>query len=324
MQLLGEFQGAIGSKARSIAAAKVYMNKRTSHELPTAWHRVGTRINLRDGAVFVRTEGDLSAGPPILLLHGFPTSCHDYQRVWGRLAARHPLVTLDFLGFGASDKPPAFSYSLFEQADVVLQILARLGLREVHLVAHDMGTSVATELCARRERGLLPISLKSLTLSNGSVLLDLAHLTPAQQILRRPVLGELFARASSYPVFQHTMRSLFGNPDLIDSAELKQMWELIVRADGKARLPRISSYLDERRRFEERWVGALQRLEGVPSLVLWGALDPVAVLPIGERLAKIIPGARLRVLGALGHYPQLEDPGAFAAELLAFLADLPA
>lgn len=284
---------------------------------------MGTRINLRDGAIFVRTEGDLSGQTPILLLHGFPTSCHDYTRVWARLAAHHPLITLDFLGFGASDKPPSFSYSLFEQADVVLQILARLELPEVHLVAHDMGTSVATELCARRERGLLPIRLKSLTLSNGSVLLDLAHLTPAQQILRRPVLGDLFARVSSYPLFQHNMRALFGTPDLIDGSELRQMWELLSRADGKARLPKISSYLDERRRFEERWVGALRRLENTPALVLWGAKDPVAVLPIGEQLGKIIPGARLRVLHELGHYPQLEDPGAFASELLAFLADIP-
>jgi pimeloyl-ACP methyl ester carboxylesterase len=299
------------------------MNKRTSHELPTAWHRVGTRINLQDGAVFVRTEGDLSAGTPLLLLHGFPTSCHDYARVWGRLAAHHPVVTLDFLGFGASDKPLSFSYSLFEQADVVLQIAARLGLREVHLIAHDMGTSVATELCARRERGLLPLTLKSLTLSNGSVLLDLAHLTPAQKILRRPVLGDLFARVSSYAIFQHTMRSLFGTPELINGAELRQMWELMIRADGKARLPKISSYLDERRRFEERWVGALRRLENVPTLVLWGAKDPVAVLAIGEQLGKLIPGARLRILGELGHYPQLEDPGAFAGELLAFLGELP-
>ncbi|MCU0654408.1 MAG: alpha/beta hydrolase [Polyangiaceae bacterium] len=300
------------------------MNKRTSHELPTAWHRTGTRIQLRDGSVFVRTEGDLGARTPVLLLHGFPTSCYDYARVWTRLAAHHPLVTLDFLGFGASDKPVHFSYSLLEQTDVLLQILARLGLTSVHLVAHDMSTSVASELCARRERGLLPIQLRSLTLANGGMLIDLTQLSTAQQILRRPVLGELFARTSSYPLFQHSMRSLFGTPELIDGAELRQLWELLVRADGKARLPQISSYLEERRRFQDRWIGAIQRLEDVPSMVLWGARDPIAVLAIGERLARLIPGARLRVLHELGHYPHLEDPGAFAAELLDFLAGLPA
>lgn len=284
---------------------------------------MGTRIHLRDGAVFVRTEGDLSRQPPLLLLHGFPTSCHDYARVWARLATRHPLITLDFLGFGASDKPVTFGYSIFEQADLVLQILTRLNLREVHLVAHDMGTSVATELCARQERGLLPIRLRSLTLSNGSMLLDLAQLPHVQQLLHRPLLGDMVARVTNYPLFQRTMRSLFGTPELIEASELRAMWELLIRADGRARLPQILSYLDERRRFEDRWIGALRRLEETPVLVLWGAKDPVAVLPIGEQLSKIIPGARLRVLQDLGHYPQLEGPGAFASELLDFLREIP-
>lgn len=297
------------------------MNKRASNDLPTAWHRAGTRLNLRDGAVFVRTEGDLSEGPPVLLLHGFPTSSHDYAKVWARLALRHPLVTLDFLGFGASDKPVDHSYSLFEQADLVLQVASQLGLRAVHLVAHDMGTSVATELCARRERGLLALELRSLTLSNGSVLIDQAHLTRAQKLLRRPVLGDLFARLSSYRTFQGNMRALFGTPELIDEDEIELMWELLCRNDGKARLPQLTSYIEERKRFARRWVGALGRLD-IPALVLWGALDPVAVLPIGEQLGKIIPGARLRVLPTLGHYPQLEDPGAFASEVNDFLRDL--
>jgi len=299
------------------------MNKRASQDLPTAWHRAGARLNLRDGAVFVRTEGDLKAGPPLLLLHGFPTSSHDFSRVWGRLALRHPLVTLDFLGFGASDKPADHGYSLFEQADLVLQAASVLGLHEVHLVAHDMGTSVATELCARRERGLCPLKLRSVTLTNGSVLIDLAHLTTAQQILRRPLLGDLFARLSSYTVFRRSMRELFGTPDLIDDDEIELMWGLVTRAEGRARMPQLIAYIDERKRFHRRWVGALGRLD-LPSLILWGARDPVAVLAIGEGLAKIIPGARLRVLPELGHYPQLEDPGKFASELLSFLGELPA
>ncbi|RYE76895.1 MAG: alpha/beta fold hydrolase, partial [Myxococcales bacterium] len=92
------------------------MNRRTPQDLPTPWHRAGQRLSLPEGDVFVRTEGVLAERPAVLLLHGFPTSSHDFVRVWGRLARVHPLVTLDFLGFGASDKPPTHGYSLFEQA----------------------------------------------------------------------------------------------------------------------------------------------------------------------------------------------------------------
>ncbi|MCC6646925.1 MAG: alpha/beta hydrolase [Polyangiaceae bacterium] len=284
---------------------------------PTEWHGAGTRLPCTDVTVFVRTEGDLTSRPPLVLLHGFPTSCHDFEKVWQRLARDRPLVTLDFVGFGLSDKPADFGYGLHEQADVVVEVLARLGLRRVHLLAHDMGTSVATELLARRERKLLPFSIESLTLSNGSVFVELAHLQPAQHLLRSPLAGA-FSRLASYQVFRRSMRRLFARADALPDAELRVMWRLMERADGLARMPQLISYVDERRRFARRWTGALARLS-LPTLVLWGAKDPVAVLAIAERLARVVPGATLRVMQELGHYPQLEGPDVFAAEVSGFL-----
>ena len=53
------------------------------------------------------------------LLHGFPNSSHDCAKVAPALAERFELLALDFLGFGASDKPPDYAYSLGEQTDLV-------------------------------------------------------------------------------------------------------------------------------------------------------------------------------------------------------------
>jgi pimeloyl-ACP methyl ester carboxylesterase len=296
------------------------MAKADREALPTHWHGQGARMRFTDGSAFVRTEGDLRSGTPLLLLHGFPTSSHDFVRVWARLARKRPLVTLDFFGFGVSDKPQAFGYGLHEQADLVLEVLAKLEVRAVHLLAHDMGTSVATELLARRQRGLLPVRIESLTLTNGSVFVDMAHLAPAQKLLLSPA-GNAFARLSAYPIFRRSMRKLFAQPDSVDEEELRVMWELVKRDDGTLRMPQLIGYVTDRRRFARRWHGALEKLD-MPSLVLWGAHDPVAVLPIAERLAKTIPGTRYRILHDLGHYPQLEGPDAFAAEVEAFLSEL--
>jgi pimeloyl-ACP methyl ester carboxylesterase len=52
---------------------------------------------------------------------------------------------------------------------------------------------------------------------------------------------------------------------------------------------------------------------------VWGALDPIAVLPMAERLASVRPDASLTVLDDVGHYPMLEAPGRFAAAVLAGL-----
>ncbi len=284
----------------------------------TAWHAAGTMLPCVGGRVFVRTEGDVHARPPTLLLHGFPTSSYDYVRAWSRLPP--PLVALDFLGFGMSDKPKDHGYGIFEHADVILEVLSALSIPAVHLVAHDMALSVAAELFARRERRLLPVELLSATLSNGGAFADMARLEPAQHLLMSP-LGGALARLSSERAFRHALRRLVAEPEAIEPGELRTLWALFARADGARIAARTIGYVEERRRFAARWQGALERLE-LPTLVLWGAKDPVAALAVGERLATTVRGATLRVLTHLGHYPQLEGPDAFAGAVADFLRDL--
>jgi pimeloyl-ACP methyl ester carboxylesterase len=85
---------------------------------------------MASGNVFVRSGS--GAGPTVLLLHGFPSSSYDFQSVIARLGQRSWL-TVDFLGFGLSDKPHRHHYGLLEQADIVQQVVAdaAAGLREL-------------------------------------------------------------------------------------------------------------------------------------------------------------------------------------------------
>ena len=57
----------------------------------------------------------------------------------------------------------------------------------------------------------------------------------------------------------------------------------------------------------------------MPTLVLWGRVDKVVPLSIGERLAKDLPRARLVVLDRCGHLPAEEMPDESYAELEKFL-----
>ncbi|MEM9191609.1 MAG: alpha/beta hydrolase [Myxococcota bacterium] len=264
--------------------------------------------------VFTLDEGDRSL-PPLLLLHGFPTSSYDWHRTLDRLTTHHRVLCLDFPGFGFSEKPTDYSYSLFEQADVVEVWLARLGVPSVHVVAHDMGTSVATELVARRRRKLLTFHLQSLLLMNGSVHIAMAQLTPSQLLLRSP-LGPVFVRASTPGIFRAQIRRILARP--VPDREIVAMWSLLCHRHGRERMPQIIRYLEERRRFHRRWVDGLRDLD-VPAHVLWGVEDPVAVPAIGERLAADIPGAALERLAGVGHYPQLEAPEETADSILRFL-----
>lgn len=278
------------------------------------WESEGQYIHVGNRRVFVVEKGHREK-PCVVFLHGFPTSSHDFEALIPHLLPDYRLIFHDHLGFGFSDKPTDYSYSLFEQADVALQIWQKLGVKSAHLVAHDYSTSVATELIARDVRGLLPIAFKSVTLSNGSMYIHLAQLTPSQRVGRMKWVEPLIPKVYGYRLFQAQMRRIFSHPQAVSDEILEAMWAGLKFNDGVSRVPDIQQYLDERSRFFNRWIGSLRDFQ-TPTQVLWGRLDPVAIPAIAEHVAQDLAQSTLTYLEGLGHYPMVENPEAFAQALL--------
>lgn len=285
----------------------------------TEWSAKGTTYSLHGQRLFAVDTGAGGDRPTLVLLHGYPTSSHDYHRVLPALAARYRVIVHDHPGFGLSGKPKDYSYSLHEQADFALLLWQHLGVKSAHVVAHDYGTSVATELLARWNRGFRPVQLESMTLCNGSVHIELARLRFIQKLLRNRLLGPLVARLTNQRVFNRNLRQLWHDPSTLPQADLDAMWELLIREDGKAVLPHITQYLRDRVLYWHRWVGALQQSQ-LPLRFLWGAEDPITGRAVAEVHHAEAPGSRLTVLDGVGHYPMLEAPERWTEALLALLA----
>ncbi|MFQ5650606.1 MAG: alpha/beta fold hydrolase [bacterium] len=281
------------------------------------WQNRGQFIPVLDQNVFVIAERELDA-PALLILHGFPTFSFDFHACLEMLAQNYRVVIHDHPGFGLSDKPRSYSYSLIEQAEVALAVWQELDIQEAHLLAHDYGTSIATELLARQQRGGLPVKLLSLSLCNGSVHIELARLTIAQRLMRNRALGPSFVRLVSKSFFERRLRAIFATPDSVSREDLDVLWEGLNLNDGRHRLPQISRYLDERYRYWHRWIGALGQ-STLPAHILWGQRDPIAVPEIAHRLHEEMPNSRLTFLPELGHYPMLESPHEWASSVLSFL-----
>jgi haloalkane dehalogenase len=101
---------------------------------PFAGHRVP-----RDrGSVHVRDFP--GSGAALVLLHGFPDNSHIYDDLIPHLvSAGRRTVTIDFLGFGSSDKPEGAEYSFGQQLADVEAVVDALKLERVVLVGHDAG-----------------------------------------------------------------------------------------------------------------------------------------------------------------------------------------
>ncbi|WP_158888287.1 alpha/beta fold hydrolase [Amycolatopsis anabasis] len=272
-----------------------------------AWRDGGSPVRTGAGPIFVRTTG--GAGRRIVFLHGYPSSGYDFRHVVEHFPGT-PTLVLDFLGFGLSAKPRRHRYSLFEQADLVEEVVALHETGPVAVVAHDMGTSVATELMARDLRGELGFELEHVVLSNGSVLLDRATLRPIQQVLRGP-LGPVAARLSNRPMFVREFSRLFSPDHPLGREEAAAQWALIANEGGNRIMHLLAGYLGERVTHAPRWHGAVRDWPK-PLGLLWGLRDPVATVDVLAGLRELRPSAGVVELPELGHYPQIEDPGTYA------------
>ncbi|MBW8060188.1 MAG: alpha/beta hydrolase [Solirubrobacterales bacterium] len=257
------------------------------------------------------------SSPLLLFLHGFPSSSYDWRSLL-ELRPERAAVAFDFLGFGLSDKPRDQVYSLSWQADATEELVRRCGSPPVFVVAHDMGTSVATELMARDLRGKLDMQLTGAILFNGSILLHLASPTIGQRLLRSP-LGPLAARLTTATTFRAQFARVFSRDHPLSAEEAADQWSLIVHNGGQRIAHRLVHYMEERERLTDRWHGAFRDWPG-PLMLAWGLRDPVASADVLDGLRALRPGVEVVELPGAGHYPQIECPERMAAALDTALA----
>jgi len=249
-------------------------------------------------------------GPTVLLLHGFPTWSYDYAEMATDLAADHGVITMDFLGYGASDKPDNYRYSVAESADTVEDLIAHLNLTSVRLVVHDYGGIVGQELLDRANRGRLPFAIGDVTMLNCGIVYSAYRPTRMQKLLIRPVIGKLLADRVSAARVRSALDAVRGTP-LTDN-EFDDLWVGMSRDNGHKRSHLLIKYNAERAVHHQRWESALADWTG-PLHLVWGLADPVSGSHVLEAAVKTLPRAGVTELPGVGHYPSSEAPQAVAA-----------
>ena len=277
------------------------------------WKSKGEFITVNDRKLFViDTSSFFSSEDKIptetmVILHGYPTSSYDYYKVLPELSKHYRVIVHDHLGFGFSDKPLDYSYSLLDQADVALQLWQQLGVKKTHLLAHDYGTSVATEIIARNNNHELTIEIEKLTLCNGSMHIELSQLRTIQKLLKNKWLGKYVAKLTTYAIFSKNLRNVYFDKTKVSNNELKDMWMQLEYNDGRKVIHKLSQYINERYTYWNRWIGALKETN-LQTNIVWAKNDPVAVPAIARLIATEISNNKLFWIENTGHFPMLENP----------------
>lgn len=281
------------------------------------WEATGRYITYGpfEHKLFVKQFGNPTASvqKTLLLIHGFPESSYSFHAIInGMLKVFDRIVLFDMLGYGLSDKPiQDYTYSLFEQADTVFEVWKYFGIKGGHLLSHDMGDSVATEIVARHENNLMPMwfsgGLQSLTFTNGSMVLELASLRITQKILLSQY-GYILKNANNFRLFNQQVCSAHGNKNLTIE-DIQMLWEGNTLQEGHKKIHLTIKYLNDRKRFEKtRWLPALKQTK-LPIHICWGDEDAVAKVTMAYYLKeKVCQNATLTIMKGLGHFCQLGSP----------------
>lgn len=233
---------------------------------------------------------ELGSGEPVVLLHSSGSSGAQWRALAQRLGARYRVIAPDLYGYGGTaDWPGRAPFHLECEAEIVLALLAR-GTGQAHLVGHSYGGAVALHIASRHSD-----LLRSLTLIEP-VAFHLLRGTDAPALAEITEVAESVARAIACSEY------VAGFGGFVDYWSGPGAWAA-VPADKRhamaARLPKIA--LDFHATFNEP--GRLEDLRAMtmPTLLLQGANSPLPTRRICERLAHILPGAKLKTIPGAGH-----------------------
>jgi pimeloyl-ACP methyl ester carboxylesterase len=271
-------------------------------------------LTLHGHRVSYRCGGD---GPLLVLIHGITSSSASWEPVLPALAEHFTILAPDLLGHGQSDKP-AGDYSLGSHACLVRDLMLALGHERATIVGHSLGGGVAMQVAYQ-----FPEMVGRLVLvSSGGLGRDVSVFLRAVTLPGSELVLPLIA---SRPVLQAgaTISRALGRIGLQAGSDLAEMARGIASLNDigarRAFVHTARSVIDPGgQRIDAR--DRLYLAEAVPSLLVWGGIDPIIPADHGRRAQELMPGSRLDVFEHAGHFPHLEDPLRFVRLLREFAA----
>ncbi|KAH0990715.1 hypothetical protein GBA52_002198 [Prunus armeniaca] len=279
--------------------------------------------------------------PPILLVHGFGASIPHWRRNIRTLAQIYTVYAIDLIGFGGSEKPVGFSYTMEKWAELILDFLDEIVGEPTVLIGNSVGSLACVIAAASASASGAEAESNNKALVRGLVLLNCAGgmnnkaitddwriklFLPLLWLIdfllkQRGIASAIFERVKQRDNIRNILLSVYGNKESVDEELVEIIMEptcdpgaldafvsIVTGPPGPSPvqlMPTIISY-------------------SLPLLVLWGDEDPFTPLdgPIGKYFTSLpsqLPYITLFVLQGVGHCPHDDRPDLVHQKLLPWL-----
>jgi pimeloyl-ACP methyl ester carboxylesterase len=256
--------------------------------------------------------------PAIILMHGFPDNLHLYDRLAPFLSPRRRVVTFDFLGWGASDKPAGYAYTATSQGLELEAVIQQLALSQVILVAHDASGPPAIDWALAQ-----PERVAGLVLLN-TYYCDMPTLRAPEAIwlFSTPWVRNV-ARFVSKLHDNWLFRRMYGwqvGRFFRDAGIRNEFVPLLYRQfeatpSAQPAFFSLNEDLGPTLRSRAKMMPRLRAFKR-PVRIIFGAADPYLNKGVAQRFHELLPTSELFLLPGARHYVQMDEPEAVAQLIL--------
>lgn len=304
LAVAGGLGAAVAVKLLTRAKTVVWDN--VYHKVPHSDH--SRFINVEGARLHYQEFGDRT-NPTLVLIHGYTASLFVWHKVAPLLAdTGFHVIAVDLVGFGYSDKPRWFDYSIPSQARIISRFMNSLGIGRATLVGSSYGGAVAMTICLDYPEFVEKLVLLD-AVCNDEVL---SH--PVLRLASIPGVGEVITPflVDSKAMSRYRMRGAISkaNHDIITPERVSNVMRPLSAADGH------HSVLATSRNWHASRIEKDAHLINQPTLIIWGEDDKTIGIHNGYKLHDSILHSRFVILKNCGHVPA-EEKSELVSELIA-------
>ncbi|GAB4343615.1 MAG: alpha/beta fold hydrolase [Flammeovirgaceae bacterium] len=257
---------------------------------------------------------DEGKGDVLLFVHGTPSWSFDYRHIIKVLSKNYRCVALDHIGFGLSDKPKNYDYSVQHHAENLKILIESLALKNITLIVHDFGGVIGFDYALKHPENIKKLVVLNSWLWDSSEDKSYQKLKP---ILKSPLLPFLYLYLNFSPKLL-IPKSFVNKKRLTKKIHQQYILPFSSKDERRGTLGFAYSLLNDQQWFESLWK-KISLLKNKPILLIWGMKDSFITPSYLKKFASGFENPAILEIEDCGHFPQEEQPEIVLSVLQRFL-----